>query len=516
MAVSKKKLQLRQAKDNIIKVDNSPFSGREAPVNMSRKKEIDEPMYLLGGEYNYPEEVRSTNLGNSPALATTNDVDLARQIRSGVLSQSAEASIKDSIYNTPDSLVGYELARKEKVKMAGLLSAGAPQRLTPRIEMTDENYAREMGRLAGKPLPPPSANSGLPVYNLPPNTNGVVGGYQQENTEFGPGGPYWNSMSERAKAEWFLRNGDNGATVPTGPNVPKVVPNNVPTGPNRATVPNVSGNGLLNQANKPLSIAEEAVADGNAQGDANRSKEEQLSFMDKIFNNPMLQRLMERSLYSQPTFGGNFISEQASGERGLRSMEAQSAERQNKLNIAANKLQATTTEKKLDRESVLEAARIKAGNVSKGRIGSVEKIATNYNKARQTQQLLSQLKNLTPDGAIGGIIGKGASFFTNIAAAFNLNPESTTSEKINDIRATLLNLSRSETGKQLKSDADLLATAFDVTGKLTTTPNKFIAAIKRLYEVQSNKVQVQSQILKEYGVDPRPYDSLRVVRKTKS
>jgi hypothetical protein len=516
MAVSKKKLQLRQAKDNIIKVDNSPFSGREAPVNMSRKKEIDEPMYLLGGEYNYPEEVRPTNLGNSPALATTNDVDLARQIRSGVLSQSAEASIKDSIYNTPDSLVGYELARKEKVKMAGLLSSGAPQRLTPRIEMTDENYAREMGRLAGNPLPPSPANSGLPVYNLPPDTSGVVGGFRQENPEFGPGGPYWNSMSDEAKAEWFRTNKvvPNRTPVPnvhTGPNGATV-----PPGPNKATVPNVSGNGLLNQATKPLSIAEEAIAAGDAKGDANRSKEEQLSFMDKIFNNPMLQRMMERSLYSQPTFGGNFISEQASGERGLRSMEAQSAERQNKLNIAANKLQATTTEKKLDRESVLEAARIKAGNVSKGRIGSVEKIATNYNKARQTQQLLSQLKNLTPDGAIGGIIGKGASFFTNIAAAFNLNPESTTSEKINDIRATLLNLSRSETGKQLKSDADLLATAFDVTGKLTTTPNKFIAAIKRLYEVQSNKVQVQSQILKEYGVDPRPYDSLRVVRKTKS
>lgn len=51
-------------------------------------------------------------------------------------------------------------------------------------------------------------------------------------------------------------------------------------------------------------------------------------------------RMMDRSLYSTPTFGGNFITEQASGEVALRGMESAAAEKQQKAALEAAKIQA--------------------------------------------------------------------------------------------------------------------------------------------------------------------------------
>lgn len=51
-------------------------------------------------------------------------------------------------------------------------------------------------------------------------------------------------------------------------------------------------------------------------------------------------RMMDRSLYSTPTFGGNFISEQASGERELRRQESAAAQKQQENALKAAKIAA--------------------------------------------------------------------------------------------------------------------------------------------------------------------------------
>ena len=252
---------------------------------------------------------------------------------------------------------------------------------------------------------------------------------------------------------------------------------------------------------------------GNDQGDANRSKEEQLGFMDKIFSNPMLQRLMERSLYSQPTFGGNFISEQASGERGLRSMEAQSAERQNKLNIAANKLQATSAEKKLDRENKIAAA--KAGKVGI-KMSSLKPIADQYNKNSQARALLSQIKSLVPGDAVGGIPAKFNNFINGFGAAFGLNPDITQSQKINAVRANLIRLAELNKGRMNKNDYEVMNTAFNKAGELTTTPSRLLEAISNMDEELVNSMQVNSVLLRSGGVDPIQFKQLSVSNRTKA
>ena len=252
---------------------------------------------------------------------------------------------------------------------------------------------------------------------------------------------------------------------------------------------------------------------GVKQGDANRSKEEQLGFMDKIFGNPMLQRMMERSLYSQPTFGGNFISEQASGERGLRSMEAQSAERQNKLNIAANKLQATSAEKQLDRENKIAAA--KAGKVGI-KMSSLKPIADQYNKNSQARALLSQIKSLVPGDAVGGIPAKFNNFINGFGAAFGLNPDITQSQKINAVRANLIRLAELNKGRMNKNDYEVMNTAFNKAGELTTTPSRLLEAISNMDEELVNSMQVNSVLLRSGGVDPIQFKQLSVSNRTKA
>ena len=148
---------------------------------------------------------------------------------------------------------------------------------------------------------------------------------------------------------------------------------------------------------------------GVKQGDANRSKEEQLGFMDKIFSNPMLQRLMERSLYSQPTFGGNFISEQASGERGLRSMEAQSAELAQKKAMENNKIQAT-----------LREAELKAG-VQPKLTGEASTLYKTIYGAEQRITTANSIKKLLAGPIATGGASAAKDGIVNLAAAFGFN-----------------------------------------------------------------------------------------------
>lgn len=53
-----------------------------------------------------------------------------------------------------------------------------------------------------------------------------------------------------------------------------------------------------------------------------------------------INRMMDRALYSTPTFGGNFITEQAGGEVALRRMESAAAQKQQEAALEAAKIQA--------------------------------------------------------------------------------------------------------------------------------------------------------------------------------
>ena len=233
---------------------------------------------------------------------------------------------------------------------------------------------------------------------------------------------------------------------------------------------------------------------GVKQGDANRSKEEQLGFMDKIFGNPMLQRMMERSLYSQPTFGGNFISEQASGERGLRSMEAQSAELAQKKAMENNKIQAT-----------LEAAQLKAGKGVKPD-GTLATLTRSYYKSSQGVDLLTQMKNLTTEGAAGGPLAVSENALNAILTSFGGNPEESTAAKLGVLRAQLMD-SFTFTGKDIsEADKKIIDELLPPTGGLTLSKKQFTFALNKLLAKLSNeKTFAGNSIRTDYGRNPDQY-----------
>ena len=236
------------------------------------------------------------------------------------------------------------------------------------------------------------------------------------------------------------------------------------------------------------------VAAGNDQGNANRSKEEQLGFMDKIFGNPMLQRMMERSLYSQPTFGGNFISEQASGERGLRSMEAQSAELAQKKAMENNKIQAT-----------LRAAELKAGKGVKPD-GTLATLTRSYYKSSQGVDLLTQMKNLTTEGAAGGPLAVSENALNAILTSFGGNPEESTAAKLGVLRAQLMD-SFTFTGKDIsEADKKIIDELLPPTGGLTLSKKQFTFALNKLLAKLSNeKTFSGNSIRTDYGRNPDQY-----------
>ena len=226
------------------------------------------------------------------------------------------------------------------------------------------------------------------------------------------------------------------------------------------------------------------------------AQNEQLGFMDKIFNNPLLQRMMERSLYAVPTMGGNFVSEQASGERGLRSMEAQEAERE------------------ITRREAM--AKLKDKNKINVRMSSLKKITDEYNKSSQARVLLSKIKGILPGDAVGGVAAKTTNFISSLGAAFGANPAMTSSQKINLIRSNLIQLSNLNKSKMTTNDYKVLQTAFTEAGEFTTTPNKLMESIKSFEEQLVNNMQVNAEILRRAGIDPSPYKQLAVSSRTKS
>ena len=250
---------------------------------------------------------------------------------------------------------------------------------------------------------------------------------------------------------------------------------------------------------------------GVKQGDANRSKEEQLGFMDKIFSNPMLQRMMERSLYSQPTFGGNFISEQASGERGLRSVEAQSAELAQKKAIENNKIQAT-----------LRAAELKAGKGVKPD-STLANISKEYFKAKQGIDVATQIENLLPTGDVGGIAAVGENLLNAIMTSLGGNPDSSTSEKVLLFRGRLYETF--STGKEMsQGDKDIIEIIAPESGKWTVSNAKMKEALRSLKESYRNKAQFNKNYANQiYGRDistllnrdPKPKLNVSSVRPAK-
>ena len=263
--------------------------------------------------------------------------------------------------------------------------------------------------------------------------------------------------------------------------------------------------------NKSTGPAMEGVRIGNNQGDANRSKEEQLGFMDKIFSNPMLQRLMERSLYSQPTFGGNFISEQASGERGLRSVEAQSAELAQKKAMENNKIQAT-----------LRAAELKAGKGVKPD-STLANISKEYFKANQGIDVATQIENLLPTGDVGGFAAVGENVLNAIMTSLGGNPDSSTSEKVLLFRGRLYETF--STGKEMsQGDKDIIEIIAPESGKWTVSNAKMKEALRSLKESYRNKSQFNKNYASQiYGRDistllnrdPKPTLNVSSVRPAK-
>ena len=242
-------------------------------------------------------------------------------------------------------------------------------------------------------------------------------------------------------------------------------------------------NSLQQFATEPESIVKKAINDGaKARGNVN-AQNEQLGFMDKIFNNPLLQRMMERSLYAVPTMGGNFVSEQASGERGLRSMEAQEAER----------------------EAKLKAERLKAGDGRPKKDKQMIEQINRYAKSKGGVDILNRMKSLTP-GGVGGVTVVAKQFIDDVGKIFELNPSLEPAARIQALRS-LMYEQFSFVGREMsKSDKEIINKMIPEVGGVLLSNNEFlnsIAILKRKFEAEAT---ISGSILrKEYGRDPNSY-----------
>jgi hypothetical protein len=208
--------------------------------------------------------------------------------------------------------------------------------------------------------------------------------------------------------------------------------------------------------------------------------------LDKIFNNPVLSRLMEASLYAKPSFQSGFgadVQGMAEGEVALRAVEADEAER-------------------ISKEAI---ARVKAGD---GRPKVDKTLVTQINrftKAKSAVDLARKMKSLIP-GGVGGPLIIAENTINSIGRAFGIDVSTSTQEKINAIRAKLYD-QFTFVGRELsKTDKALIDKMLPETGGLTMSPDKFKFSLDTLISKFENDAIISGNILRqEYGRNPDIY-----------
>ena len=225
---------------------------------------------------------------------------------------------------------------------------------------------------------------------------------------------------------------------------------------------------------------------GQQQADVQKEEGLMGGLASKIFNNPILQRLMQGSLYSRPNFQegfGGVVQRAAEGEVALRRGEDAQALAQAKV----------------------DAAKAKAGDgiptKDKNMIEQINKFA----KAKGGVDLIKKMINQVP-GSIGGPGVVAEDLFVNFTKIFNFNPDMTNSQKVNAIRLKLIDQFEFIGKDMSTADRELINRMLPEAGKLTMSAKEFVYSLNLLKERFENKATISGNILrKDYGRDPLGY-----------
>lgn len=226
---------------------------------------------------------------------------------------------------------------------------------------------------------------------------------------------------------------------------------------------------------------------GQRQADVQKEEGLMGGLASKIFNNPILQRLMQGSLYSRPNFQegfGGVVQRAAEGEVALRRGEDAQALAQAKVDAA--KAKAGDGIPKTDRTMVQQIDR--------------------FAKAKGGIDLINKMRNLLPAGSIGGTPAKASQALNDALSLLGWNPENTTARNVQIIRSKLY--SQFEfVGKDLSaSDKAIIDTMLPEAGTWLTNANEFLFALKQLEDKFRQEATVSGNILRQgYSRDPNVY-----------
>ena len=206
-------------------------------------------------------------------------------------------------------------------------------------------------------------------------------------------------------------------------------------------------------------------------------------------------RMMDRSLYSTPTFGGNFISEQASGERELRRQESAAAEKQQKAALEAAKIQADLA---------------KTGKVKPS--AEVSKIYDSIFSAQRGLETINKIKGIMSSAITTGGAAAGLNAINNIAAAFNINLGKTGSQSLQNRVAELRKqlIASRAFGREANKDEQRIIRELIPDPGVFTNIDQLEKAYANVASELENKLKLESGKLSVYGL-PRYSDVKRDV-----
>lgn len=206
-------------------------------------------------------------------------------------------------------------------------------------------------------------------------------------------------------------------------------------------------------------------------------------------------RMMDRSLYSTPTFGGNFITEQASGEVALRGMESAAAQKQ--------------------QEAALEAAKIQAELAKAGKVkpsAEVSKIYDSIFSAQRGLETINKIKGIMSSAITTGGAAAGLNAINNIAAAFNINLGKTGSQSLQNRVAELRKqlIASRAFGREANKDEQRIIRELIPDPGIFTNIDQLEKAYANVASELQDKLKLESGKLSVYGL-PRYSDVKRDV-----
>lgn len=208
-----------------------------------------------------------------------------------------------------------------------------------------------------------------------------------------------------------------------------------------------------------------------------------------------ITRMMDRALYSTPTFGGNFITEQAGGEVALRRMESAAAQK--------------------EQEAFLKAAKIQADSAKDNKVkpsAEVSKIYDSIFSAQKGLETINEIKKQMSKAITTGGAAAGLNAINNIAAAFNINLGKTGSQSLQNRVAELRKqlIASRAFGREANKDEQRIIRELIPDPGIFTNIDQLEKAYANVASELQDKLKLESGKLSVYGL-PRYSDVKRDV-----